>query len=233
MIKNYKNKKDKCNKKITDINNIINTNKENIDKLKNNIEKFKNLYEHAKNYFEGSPYYKKNKAKAYLYELLNYVIQLVIGNNISLYIKNIITNNYNVSNNKVEAIDNIFKSYKILNDYSLTKYIMAQSKDMIKSNIGLFADEVDEENYEIKTVSSIIETTINTFIEQRNSDENDILYIDNDIITILNESKGILSEYFESFVSKYINNLVSVYENNMKFVINHYRLYNMYLKSIN
>jgi len=154
----------------------------------------------------------------------------VIGNNIKSYLMKILY--HNVSKEKEPEIMNIFTSFKIFNNNSLTEHIMAQSMDMIKSSIGLFADEVEEENYERKTITSIIETTIDTFIEQRNSSDSDIFTIDSSIVKILKESKSILSEYFESFVGKYINNLVSVYENNMRFVINHYRLYNMYIKSL-
>ena len=229
-ITKYNTKIKECDVKIKEINdyndNIIN-NKNKLNNMKDNFEK---LHNRAKEYFEGSPYYMKNKAKCYLYELLNYVIQLVIGNNIKSYLMKILY--HNVSKEKESEIMNIFTSFKIFNNNSLTEHIMTQSVDMIKSSIGLFADEVEEENYERKTITSIIETTIDTFIEQRNSSDINIFTIDSSIVKILKESKSILSEYFESFVGKYINNLVSVYENNMRFVINHYRLYNMYIKSL-
>ena len=83
-----------------------------------------------------------------------------------------------------------------------------------------------------KSISNIIEDAIDTFISERNNDKNEYFIIDGNIVESLEKSKKILGEYFESFIPQYIKNLVAVYENNMKFVINHYRLLDMYIRSM-
>ena len=182
-------------------------------------------------YFEDSPFYLQNKAKCFLYELLNYVVQLVIGNNMKTYLLRILYHNRSKEDKK--NIENIFDSYKVFDKYSLIEHLQAQSMDMIKSSIDLFENETEKENYEKKSISNIIEDAIDTFILERNNDtEYEFFIIDGKIVKSLEKSKKILGEYFESFIPQYIKNLVAVYENNMKFVINHYRLLDMYIKSI-
>jgi hypothetical protein len=213
-----------------------------IDVIKNKLneikDKFKKLHNRGRMYFEDSPFYLQNKAKCFLYELLNYVVQLVIGNNMKTYLLRILY--HNRSKEDTKNIENIFDSYKVFDKYSLIEHLQAQSMDMIKSSIDLFENETEKENYEKKSISNIIEDAIDTFISERGKikdDEKkysveDYFKIDGNIVESLEKSKKILGEYFESFIPQYIKNLVAVYENNMKFVINHYRLLDMYIKSI-
>ena len=269
------NKKDKLNKLKSQKTIKIGINKINEKKLNEIKDKFEKLHNRGRMYFEDSPFYLQNKAKCFLYELLNYVVQLVIGNNMKTYLLRILY--HNRSKEDTKDIENIFDSYKVFDKYSLIEHLQAQSMDMIKSSIDLFENETEKENYEKKSISNIIEDAIDTFILERGiikadkvvlreaeaaeaeaaeaeeaeaaeaeaaADEKvesaeakdkkeDFFGIDENIVKLLEKSKKILGEYFESFIPQYIKNLVAVYENNMKFVINHYRLLDMYIKSIN
>lgn len=242
MRDEYKDKLDKYTKELNKKNRELNDkNKEKkkkeyykkyskaeLNKIK---DKFEKLHNRGRMYFEDSPFYLQNKAKCFLYELLNYVVQLVIGNNMKTYLLRILY--HNRSKEDTKDIENIFDSYKVFDKYSLIEHLQAQSMDMIKSSIDLFENETEKENYEKKSISNIIEDAIDTFILERNNDTKyGFFIIDGNIVKSLEKSKKILGEYFESFIPQYIKNLVAVYENNMKFVINHYRLLDMYIKSI-